>query len=243
MKMNFWKDFSFFTNKVISISGYPTEIDYTVPIYRARIKDFTNLTDIKELTYLQKENCKKTGRANVPYHPVFYGSFNPNCAIKEVRIENEEIVLSEWQWKKNTNLKIKLFAKTDHNVPLNRYGIKNIEDYITGFEKARGHPIKENSLFSSMISNTNHCCDLFLIENDYFASAVLAFEELYRTRISTCENVDAIIYPSIKMHDDVNIAIHPEVVDNYLELKKISTGSGNNVNELNLIWTSTDNSK
>lgn len=222
------------------MSGFFTEIDYNLPVYRVRKKDFTNLTDIKELTYLQKENCKKTGRANVPYHPVFYGSLNPNCAIKEVSAENEEIVLSEWHWKKNTNLTIKLFAKDEHNDTLRRYGIKNVEDYITGIEKLKG-PIMKDSLLGNMISNTSHFSDLFLIENDYFASAILAFEELYRTRISILDSVDAIIYPSIKMKDDVNIAIHPEVVNNFLELKKISVGTSNKSDELVLIWTSTDN--
>lgn len=233
--MNFWNDFSFFTNDVIRFSGFSTELDYSFPIYRARKSNFKNHTDIKELTYLKKENCVKMGRANVPYHPVFYGTFEPACAVAEVKQNNEEVILSEWQWKNEAKVSVKLFARNEHEEYLKRYNIKTREDYIKGIEKIKG-PIENNILLNEMISSSAHLSDLFLIENDYFASSILGFEELYRTRLSSGKNTDAIIYPSIALKNQINIAVHPEIVDEFLELKKVWNLNSENLNSLDLLW-------
>jgi hypothetical protein len=89
-----------------------------------------------------------------------------------------------------------------------------------------------------MLNNSAHLSELFLIKDDYFASAILGHEELYRTRLSIVENTDAIIYPSIVSKHDVNIAIHPEIVDEYLELKKIWELNSSDLEDLKLIWES-----
>ncbi len=235
--MNFWEDFSFFTNNTIRLSGFYTEIDYSFPIYRARKKDFNNLTDKKELTYLQKENCTKIGRANVPYHPVFYGSFEAACAVKELKLFNDEdVILTQWQWRESSNLRVKLFAKNEHNDCLKRFNIKTIENYINAIEIFKGS-IEKNNMLNEMISNSSHLSNLFLIEDDYFASAIVGFEELYRSRLSSLENIDAIVYPSIVCENQINIAVHPEIVDEFLELKKIWLLNSSNPNDQNLIWS------
>jgi hypothetical protein len=233
--MNFWNDFSFFTNDVIRFSGFYTELDYSFPIYRARKSNFKNHTDIKELTYLRKENCVKTGRANVPYHPVFYGSFDPACALAEVDHNNEGVILSEWQWRDGAEVSVKLFARNEHNENLKKYNIKTREDYIKGVEKIKG-PIEKNSFLNDMINSSSYLSDLFLFESDYFASSILGFEELYRTRLSSVRNTDAIIYPSIALKNQINIALHPEIVDEFLVLKKVWSLNSENLNASDLLW-------
>lgn len=235
--MNFWNDFSFFTNNVIRLSGFCTEIDYNFPIYRARKKDFENLTDPRELKYIPIENCKKTGRANVPYHPVFYGSFDPTSAVAELKLKNEEVILSEWRWKENSKLIIKLFAKIEHSEYLKKYNIQTVVDYIEAIIKIKG-PIENSFLLNEMIETSSHLSDLFLLEDDYFASAIVGFEELYRSRLSILNNVDAIIYPSIVSKNNINIAIHPEIVDEFLELKSVSSLYPSQLNSKRLIWES-----
>jgi hypothetical protein len=235
--MNFWEDFGFFKNSVVSMSGYCTQLDHSKPIYRARKKDFENITDKKELTYLQKEDCIKLRRANIPYHPVFYGSFDPACAVAEITDNNEAVILTEWQWKERAKVRTKLFAKIEHSGSLKRFNIQTLEEYIDAIDKLKG-PIEKNYMIKEMLNNSAHLSELFLIKDDYFASAILGYEELYRTRLSIVENTDAIIYPSIVSKHDVNIAIHPEIVDEYLELKKIWELNSSDLEDLKLIWES-----
>jgi len=235
--MNFWEDFGFFKNSVVSMSGYCTQLDHSKPIYRARKKDFKNIDDPKNLTYVPIEKCNKTGRANIPYHPVFYGSFEPACAVAEITDNNEAVILTEWQWKESAKIRTKLFAKIEHSVSLKRFNIQTVEEYHAGIENLKG-PIEKSNLIKEMMNRSAKFSDLFLIKDDYFASAILGYEELYRTRISTVENTDAIIYPSIVSKHDVNIAIHPEIVDEYLELKKIWELNSSDLEDLKLIWES-----
>ena len=55
----------------------------------------------------------------------------------------------------------------------------------------------------------------------YFGSAIVAYEELYRTKLSTLKNTDILVYPSLEYNGGVNVAIHPEVVDKYLDVYSV----------------------
>ena len=173
----------------------------------------------------------------MPYHPVFYGSFDPAYAVAELKLENEEVILSEWRWKEKSKLSIKLFAKIEHSEYLKKYNIQTVEDYIEAIEKIRG-PIKNNMMVTEMIETSSHLSDLFLLEDDYFASAIAGFEELYRSRLSNLKNIDAIIYPSIVFENNINIAIHPDIVDEFLELKSVSSLYPSQLNSKSIIWES-----
>lgn len=216
---NFWDDYFFFTNKVITTSGFFTKIDYSLPIYRARKYDGFDINDPKELQYPPKESCNKTGRANVPYHPVFYGSYDLECCIMELELKKgEEVVVSEWCWKEKPNLNTKLFSKFESECEslLRSFKIRTIEEYINLAISKKGE-LKPGTMHYDMINRMHVVCDLFLNENDYFGSAIVAFEELYRSRLNNeSDKSDVLIYPSIVCNSGVNLAIHPDIVDKFL---------------------------
>jgi hypothetical protein len=216
----FWRDYSFFTDSIITTSGVPSKIDYSHLIYRARFYDGFDIDDINELTYLKKEKCTKTGRANVPYHPVFYGSYSKECAIAELKLkEGGKVVLSEWKWNSDIELVVKLFSKSEVNYEssLKKYNIRTVSQYKELAKSKRG-PLTPGSLHGDMITRMEAFSDVFL-SDDYFGSATLAFNELYRSRITKNDlpPSDLLIYHSKEYPGGVNLAIHPEVVDNFLD--------------------------
>ncbi len=219
---DFWKDYSFFTDSIITTSGVPSKIDYSHSIYRARVCDGFDINDINELTYLKKEKCTKTGRANVPYHPVFYGSYSQDCAIAELKLEKgDRVILTEWKWKKEVELNVSLFSKSeiDYESTLKKFNVRTVNQYKELATKKRG-PLSPGSFHGDMITRMDLFSDVFL-SDDYFGSATLAFNELYRSRITKNMNnpADLLIYHSKKYPGGINLAIHPEVVDKFLEFK------------------------
>jgi hypothetical protein len=217
----FWKEYSFFTNPVIKYMGYPTNIDVSLPIYRVR--KFENFELCREeLTYPAKDKCTRIGRANVPYYPVFYGSFSPECAINEVKKnspEKNQYVLSTWKWNYEAKISCVLFSNKndDFEFILRSHNIRSIEEYINlAIEK--GINIEKDTLHGNMLEIMNEISDLFLNEDDYFGSAIVGYDHLYRTRLSeSMPTIDAIIYIS-SSKNGINIAIHPSIVDNNLSL-------------------------
>jgi hypothetical protein len=80
------------------------------------------------------------------------------------------------------------------------------------------------TMHGEMLETMSGVADLFLNEEDYFGSAIIGFEELYRTRINTTyPSTDVIIYPSIQLAAGINLAIHPEIVDKYLVMTSVET--------------------
>jgi hypothetical protein len=219
---DFWSDYSFFKDPVIKLSGFYTKIDYKLPIFRARIYDGFDIANRKELQYPPKELCRFTGRANVPTYPVFYGSYDKDCAIRELKLKEEKVVvISEWRWKENLSLSVKLFSKmeVEYESILQKYNVRTIKEYVDlCYSKYGKH--KHGDLHFDMIKRMSAMCDLFLNEEDYFGSAIVGFEELYRPRLSkNMPRTDVLIYPSISNPQSLNLAIHPEIVDNFLEFK------------------------
>jgi hypothetical protein len=223
-KYNFWEDDPLLTNPVITLSGFYTKIDYTLPLFRTRIHKGFDIYDKKELQYPEKKNCKKLGRANIPFHPVFYASYSKECAIKEIRLkENLNVVITEWRWKPDISLSVKLFSKleTAFEQSLIKFNIRTVKEYVDLSERIRG-PITPDSMHGKMLEKMHTLCDLFLNDEDYFGSALVAYEELYRSRLSkTVQSSDLLVYPSVFNDGGVNVAVHPEVVDKYLEIYSV----------------------
>lgn len=221
---NFWSDYSFFKNDVISMSGYISEIDYSKPLFRSRTYDGFNTNDIKELKYPDKTQCKKIGRANVPNYPVFYASYTKECAVNELKLDKKKtVVVSEWKWKPDTSLVVKLFSKQEPEFEeaLTNFNVRTIEKYVER-AKIKGLPLTPGTFHGDMLSRMSALCDLFLNESDYFGSAIIAFEELYRTRLnSSYPNSDVLIYPSVLNSGGINVAIHPEIVDKHLDAHSV----------------------
>jgi len=217
----FWEEFSFFTNPVVRYSGKPTTFDFSFPIYRAREWDGFEL--IREnLQYPSKMDCRRIGRANIPYHPVFYGSYSSECAVKEIKT-NKPYILSTWVWKEDFKINAHLLStrQKEYESALKSFNIMNNQEYderIIERHKNTG----PGTLVGEMLETMEGIADLFLNEDDYFGSALIGFEELYRTRINkTYSSTDVIIYPSAQSKTGINLAIHPEIVDQYLELSEV----------------------
>jgi hypothetical protein len=198
-------------------------MDLTYPIYRVREFDGFDLNR-ENLQYPSKSNCKKIGRANVPYHPVFYGSFSIDCAVNEIQTD-KPYVISTWTWKEKSKINAKLLStnEKEYESALKSYNVLNNEDYQTRLINSR-RDYSPGTLLGEMLESMNGVADLFLNKDDYFGSAIIGFEELYRTRISkVLPTTDVLIYPSVKLSSGINLAIHPEIVDKYLELKDVQT--------------------
>ena len=205
---NFWKEFSFFTNPVVRYSGKPTTLDFSFPIYRARKWDGFELKR-ENLQYPSKNDCKRIGRANVPYHPVFYGSYSIDCAVKEIKTK-KPYALSTWTWKEEFKINAHLLSTREKEYEKRLIELKR--DFSPG------------TMHREMLETMSGVADLFLNEEDYFGSALIGFEELYRTRINTTyPSTDVIIYPSVQLAAGINLAIHPEIVDKYLVMTSVET--------------------
>lgn len=226
LQYDFWKDYTFFTNPVVQLAGFSTKIDCKIPVFRARKYEKFDIASREEMQYPPKDKCNITGRANLPFHPVFYGSYDKECAVNELNLETgTEVAVSEWYWKENISLNVKLFSKMDEESEsiLRKYNVRTIKEFVDLCYSKYGKQ-KQGDFYYDMINRMNTMCDLFLNKEDYFGSAIVAFEELYRSRLNrSIKNSDVLIYPSIKTPQSVNLAIHPEIVDNYLEYKKSCT--------------------
>ena len=228
----FWKEFSFFTNPDVRYSGKPTTFDFSFPIYRAR--EWNGFELIREnLQYPSIMDCRKIGRANIPYHPVFYGSYSSECSVsecsvsecsvKEIKLKKKkQYALSTWVWKEDFKINAHVLStrQKEYESALKSFNIMNNQEYdeqIIERHKNTG----PGTLVGEMLETMEGIADLFLNEDDYFGSALIGFEELYRTRIDKSHpSTDVIIYPSSKFKNGINLAIHPEIVDQYLELSE-----------------------
>lgn len=220
---SFWKKFSFFTNPVVRYSGKSTSLDFSFPIYRAREWDGFELVR-ENLQYPSKNDCKKIGRANVPYHPVFYGSYSIDCAVKEIKTD-KPYALSTWTWKEEFKINAHLLStrEKEYESALKLFNIMNNEEYEKRLIELK-RDFSPGTMHGEMLETMSSIADLFLNEEDYFGSALIGFEELYRTRINkTYPSTDVIIYPSVQLSTGINLAIHPEIVDKYLVMTSVKT--------------------
>jgi hypothetical protein len=218
---NFWNEYSFFTDPVVRFSGKPTNIDFSFPIYRAR--EWNGFELIREnLQYPRENDCRRIGRANVPYHPVFYGSYSIDCAVKEIKTD-KPIALSTWNWKEKLKINAHLLStrEKEYESALKEFNVNNNDDYQNRLIQLN-RDFSSGTMHGEMLERMHGVAELFLNEEDYFGSAIIGFEELYRTRINKkYPSTDVLIYPSIRIKKGINLAIHPEVVDKFLVLKSI----------------------
>ncbi|MFZ4726290.1 MAG: hypothetical protein ACOYMD_12690 [Paludibacter sp.] len=198
------------------------ENEVSLKFYRVRpLEDFTDLSLITEYSYPPINNVVHR-RCNFPKKPVFYSSNNPYTSIKEVVRESEtnnETIYLLSAWEINKKCSIRVVPYLFQNLPLeNEYkklGAHALEEFKRVLEK-------EKQLNESQING----CKLYLqflaskfIEDNHNISAALAHSILY-ANINL--RADIFIYPSI-MTDlkTVNMAIHPNFVDQNMELKRI----------------------
>lgn len=195
--------------------------DVAIKFFRIRkVDDKFNAELISTHASPPSEVCTKLQRANIPHHPVFYGSENPATAISEI-MQGESgnmkdiYVLSEWSFKTNTQINIcpLIFAKS--SVPWVNDFVQNAVDYIkndilVGYEEGQKDGFIEGLRFLS---------DLFLCENASPITSHIAHMNIYAQH---GYRPDLLIYPSVQTkRNTVNYAIHPNAIAEKAKLENI----------------------
>lgn len=179
--------------------------------------------EIDKLKYPPSCKVKKNGRANYIGQSILYATFNPVTAIKEMKPdENDLVTISTWkQNEKDYSLKISPIFKITSldNITHNELSLKFKQDFETfskRFSKEDAEQIDEllsfiAECFSKEVEYGNNY--------DYIMSAYFANKILFEYWDG---NIDAIIYPSVPERlTSPNIAIKPEIFDNYFELIEV----------------------
>ncbi|MFW6281973.1 MAG: hypothetical protein ACOC1O_04180 [bacterium] len=191
-------------------------------LYRARRKDHGNLITTKDELSYRKDTDKilSFGRVNKPFQSMFYASHMPKSAIfesssliKENRndIKKEKLIVGKWlvkedveligiisnkdAIKKNTNLN-KLYIESTSQEIFKNHHTKRILEYFS----------REFAKYSNGDSNN------YKITTAYY--------NLIINRLKG--KVHGIIYPSVGFeYDDINVALSPQSVDDFLLLNQV----------------------
>jgi len=191
-------------------------------VYRVRKKESgINANLISEFSSPPAGLCRTIQRANLPFHPVFYGAPSPHTALLETlaytykKDEENVFFLSEWEFKADqpTYVTPFMFGAYD-KVPLfNEFSKKPLEE-ITAQIADLTTDEKEalNQIFRFF-------SELFEYEDTHAISGYLGHIHLYAPgNIRT----DVFIYPSIRTGNaSMNFAIHPNAVIHKMQLKRI----------------------
>lgn len=167
-------------------------------IYRVRRIDKKDKHDTKEKVWCPRPNqVTERGRANDVNEAVFYASFDPITAIKEMNInENEKFSLIIYRI--NTNAKKRLFSRVIDTPDNNHETDKNMR------------------ITSAILSNFAFTEFSRRIEADtkymYKTSCAIAHTLFF------IPNTDAIIYNSVKDYNRYNIVIKDTAAENFLNL-------------------------
>jgi hypothetical protein len=188
-------------------------------IFRVRaINDFENINLFAQHSY-PPLNFVGFGRCNFPKHPVFYGSNNAITSLLEVARQTDgidkEYCISKWNVESDEDIIFQSFIQA-----------KIIEN--SNYDELRESQRKKiNEIFKGKL--TNGQCDgivllleyldrCFISDSNYSVSACLAHRAFYPTHP---HETDILMYPSIQTsHTGVNFAIHPNFVDNKMQLKR-----------------------
>lgn len=211
--------FSFITN--LTVKKKIDEFSRITVNSRVNQGENIRITDISKLKY-PPNGALNNGRANLIGEKILYGTFNIITALKEARVEkNQLITISTWKLKTNKAL---IATPIFKNYPL-KTNVLNVD--LFGFYTEYNNKLKEydeeakerinifvqflTDCFTKEVEGSNHF--------DYFLSSFYAnrlFNYLQNGEI------EAILYPSVK--EDLvtaNIAMKHTVFDQNYELFQV----------------------
>jgi hypothetical protein len=187
-------------------------------LYRVRMnidtkKEDTNL--IHTFSYPPPNICTKNGRANLKGKSVFYCSNCSGTAIMESKPQVGDIgYLSIWQGNSNRDMRASILLPQE----LKQENVWNIVA-----QDSYNYLLKHNSQIEPEMAERyklalKFISDLFLQENEpYNVTSIFANEMLYSEL-----NFDYIIYSSVVNQSySCNLALHPNIVQNYLLFHKV----------------------
>lgn len=210
----------------------PVYIKEPLKIYRSRLVSSIgkneDITSPQTFSYIPEEittsSWPKRGRLNKTGQSLFYGSFIPKTNYNEIKHDvkvGDEVYLSQWETKDNSNLRLYNMFTSDNvscGVDLStRIGIKN--------------PVIVNSEVGDYV---RRLANIFYSDQDYLKSSLIAnsimnVENSFLRNSKRCELVfDAITYSSVQISPhaipNLNIAIKPEAVESKMTLQYVIKG-------------------
>ncbi len=198
---------------------FPTLLRIT--INKRVIKENSRIYHIDKLKYPPSKYITKYGRANLKHQSVFYGTFHPMTAIKEMKPEvGDLITISEWKTKSENDSLVTcpIFMKQPKDGTIN---MRLLETYNSFKLDLKRFPPEISKLIYEIHAFYANCFAREIKTNNnqgYIYTALLA-DKIFNHYEGGI--VDAILYPSTK--EDLrteNIAIKKDSFDNKYRLFK-----------------------
>jgi hypothetical protein len=197
-------------------------------IYRTRVipKDSEeDITDPKTFSYAPATKTFNYQRANTPGYPVFYAAIDSKTAIQELRISSAEtikrgdqIYLSEWRVKQGAKCDLNCLTMPD--IIGEKYFIGPIAQQLN-FAIPLILSKMEPQLREVQIYLMAELASIFL-KGSYFQSGIIAHHLIYEARDNKTDYADGIVYPSCANNfESLNYALHPNFVDNSMEIVSV----------------------
>jgi len=204
--------------------GTTSEMKFIRARKEKSIGENEDICTINPFTYPKNQSSKNL-RANIKDKPVFYCSLSSvHTILKEIKSEINDIVyLSVWKKPKGITIKKTLFLPT--SLPSDNIYQPWIEEWVSEFKKGVIEGDAESLLYA--VEKIN---ELFLHDN-YELTSKIAHSSIY----DYADLTDCIVYPSVAHnYKDLNIAIHPDYVDENLILTNLLKVRVTNVEKPNM---------
>lgn len=186
--------------------------------YRVRLNvdpEIEDLNLIQTYSYPLPQFCKVNGRANLKNTSVFYCSNHAMTALIESKPKVGQIgYLSFWEGCTTQTMKAGILLPKD--IKKENVWRQLTDDLYFHVEKDIKEELNKKAVF--YIEKLRFIADLFLTElYPYHITSLVAWEFLYGK-----SRKDFLVYPS-SVNDSYssNMAIHPNVVDNFMKFKKV----------------------
>ena len=223
--------FNSIDNGIVPLVHFNLEVGTYVIRQRINNKN-TEFSTISELTYPPMSVCKGYGRANIPYHPMFYcctfaddftSPLPRYISILEtsVFVKSKETVgierstCSRWDVIESLDLLALPFStEYERTIPI----IKQIQDEWESVKQEKGINNEALELVEYM---SNEIAKEITNNDDYFKIANFVFYLLYINELT--KEMDGIIYPSVAAAGEgFNVVLKPEAVDKKLKFSVAS---------------------
>lgn len=226
------KIFRTFTSE-FKLLPYPYKIfddkKFSLKIFRARyLQAIDDINLISEHSYPPRNIAQQLLRCNFPMNPVFYCANDSGTALAEIigkaDYKNSRFCISSWGLKLSDH-KIHVHPFLGDLPDDNLYNIFKL-DYLNRLNEHFDNKLKNDQLEGAK-EYLNFLSELFLSEN-YSISASISHGALYGKSNSRPE---IIMYQSVQNPDyGLNMAIHPNFVDNHMYLRSLYIIELENIN-------------
>lgn len=162
------------------------------------------------------------GRCNFPNYPVFYSSDNPMISLIEVirkeKVSKKSFCISKWEINNNKTIEIVLSHYLNGTLPK-----ENPYYDLDRRDRSEMTEIFPKTYSDEQIKGFNKIIDFFnsqfMTDKNYHISASLIYDIFFE---GPKPAADIVMYPSVQSeYKGNNFALHPNFVDNMLELKRI----------------------